>query len=89
MKKLLSVLLTCVIIISVIATAPSTEASAKKKKKTKAQTSATLSEEASRFTRDTWKPTYSDWSEKQIEKASDRGTGKNIFDKYGTFMGLD
>ena len=88
MKKLISILLTCVIVLSVIAASPSTEASAKKKKKTKAKTTVTLTEEASCFTRDTWKPTYSDWTEKQIEKASDRGTGKNIFDKYGKIIDL-
>ena len=89
-KKLISLLLTLAIVVSLVAAAPAADASAKKKKKkTKIETTAVLSEEASRFTIDTWKPTYGNWSKKKIEKAADRGTGVNLFDRYGKLYDLE
>jgi|GEM_PF-5429188 len=89
MKKAISFLLMVVIITTVFAYTPSTEVAAKsKKEKAKTQTTATLSEEAAHFTIDTWKPTYSNWSKKEIEKADAKGTGKNLFDKYGDLYDL-
>ena len=61
---------------------PAAEVSAKKKKKSSDKTKTAVSEEAAGFTADTWKPTYSGWSRKKIEKASDRGTDKNLFSGY-------
>ena len=76
MKKAISFLLMVVLITTVFAYTPSTEVAAKsKKKKAKTQTTAILSEEAAHFTIDTWKPTYSNWSKKEIEKADAKGTG--------------
>ena len=87
MKKALAFLMLLVLTFSVVVSAPEAESFAKaKKKKPKAET--TVSEEASRFTIKTWKPTYSNWSKSEIEKASTRGTGKNLFDKYGALYDL-
>ncbi len=87
MKKALAFLMLLVLTFSVVAYAPEAESFAKaKKKKPKAETA--VSEEASRFTIKTWKPTYSNWSKSEIEKASTRGTGKNLFDKYGALYDL-
>ncbi len=82
----------------VTSTATDVSAKSKKKKKkaettvvTKEETSSeksekktekNLPEEVTRFSCDTWKPTYSYWTEDEIKSAEDRGTGKNLFDKY-------